>query len=77
MGAYLLRNNIIFYYYNSFIDVFNKLYNIGFTTHKTGTVQFEFTTRREKTIMAKQLELYNLSLKDNLYKYVKNEKFKN
>lgn len=27
--------------------------------------------------MAKQLELYNLSLKDNLYKYIKNEKFKN
>lgn len=53
------------------------MYNIGITTHKTGAVQFDFTSRREKTILAKQLELYNLSLKDNLYKYVQNSKFKN
>jgi len=45
--------------------------------HKTRSVQFDITTGRGKTILAKQLELYNLYLKDNLYKYVINSKFLN
>jgi len=49
---------------------------IGFTTHKTGAVKFDFTSRLKKKILEKQLQLYNLSLKDKSYNYVKNERFK-
>ncbi|KAE9532130.1 hypothetical protein AGLY_010332 [Aphis glycines] len=51
--------------------------HLGFTTHKTNAEQFKFTSKQEIKMLNQQMNLYSKSITDNLYKYEKNDRFKN